>query len=205
MMPATTEIPIFWYFRCAATLKPLTESVTIYPCGHEINESLIKTAKTVTETLKKCPVVGCPHAIERYEANPSRSLAVRKYIQCYPKIQSYLSYQFPLIGFFPGEPGTFRGAGWVLQSHNGSLINMIFLSKRENYALVLGLKGQGDEICHFFAANGIAYKKFQPNGSDFYLEIEEVSAMRKAIHIMSHFNNLPDGYAEYLLSLISEG
>lgn len=203
MIGTTMRIP--WHLRCQASQLPLTEAVILSPCGHEINESSAKTAKVVTGALRQCPVLDCPHGIVSYQRNESKCLSARKYVQTYEDSRYFLSMEIPLSlsCLYPGIRGQFRGDGLILQSHNGSLVNMLVLSKKDEYSLVLGLRGDGNEFCHFLAVQQIPYKKLQPNGIDYVVEIEGQASMRKVINILSYENDLPDGYAEYVLSAIT--
>lgn len=190
------------HLRCHATQQPLTEALVLSPCGHEVNESALRVTKQATAVLKKCPVSDCPHAVDSFVKNRAKSQAALKFIQQFDENRYFLSLFGQLFGHYPGTRGYFRGDGLILQSHNGSLINMFFLAKRDEYALVLGVIGDGNEMCNFFAVNQIPYKKYQPNGIDYVVEIEEKRVIRKVINILNHENDFPDGYLEYLLSVL---
>lgn len=198
----TTTFPLPWHLKCPVSQLPLIEAVVLSPCGHEVNESCLKTAKTVSGLIKQCPVEGCPHGVESYLKNEHKSHSSSRYLQTYEDSRAFLNNTIPYKTNYPGNRGQFRGDGLILQSDNGSAVQMIFMARKEKYYLVLGLKGEGNEFCLFLLANNILYRKFQPNGIDYLIEIVDIPSMKKMINILYHENDLPNCYAEYLLSVL---
>jgi len=197
----TSTSPLPWHLKCPVSQQPLTYAVILSPCGHEVHESCLNTAKTASGS-QQCPVSGCPHGVESYQKNEHKSLSTQKYLETYEDSRTFLATLIPYVMSYPGIRGQFGGDGLILQSHNGSAIQMIFLARKENFYLVLGQKEEGNDFCLFLLANKILYRKFQPNGIDYNVEIHDVPSLKRLINILYHENDLPNNYAEYLLSTI---